>query len=346
MVTTYKVYQDGVLVASPSASPLTITGLTNDHAYSFAASSVVDGVEGAKSAPLVLTPRAASTPGPTPTGWAAKPAFMSYPGSAAINHDGGSDIEISGKSFNAIAYPAAAIRMSGVHNLWIHDVDFRDLDWDAIDILGCTGLVKIEWCRFGNLGAHHIASPMGRVAADFVQFDGSVVSGFIANCKGIGNDTEDLINFYQSGGTGPGDLFEVRDCQFQGTGWVSTSGTGSLLADNTTTTGHIWWHHNSLLDTGQVGVGISQGLDCHVTDSVIYGHQRANSNVGIYTPYSGGANPGGHEVARNRVFWKRADGSLNAFSPGGSSGAVAGLSPQTNVWDDATIDPATLAVTL
>ena len=57
--------------------------------------------------------------------------------------------------------------------------------------------------------------------------------------------------------------------------------------------------------------------------------------------------------AKDVDFWVRIrhqSGSpeyrIQGFWDGGASGTIAGISPQTNVFGDATIDPATLAVVL
>ena len=292
-------------------------------------------------------------PEPPPSG----PAFGSRPVSGPLEFSGKTGlVEVSNKTFRGAAktsMPWAHLRFTYCTNvdIWVHDCDFDALDWDAIDILACSGRIRIENCRlspFVRNPAH--GQPGVRFGADFIQLaDNTRVTGYIrGNRIKAGNETEDIINTHKSGGVSASERLEIDHNAFEGgpanTAILSTSGTGSLLSDDTNV-GHINYHHNSLLNTGQVGVGISMGTDNHVTDNVIYGARRANSNVGIYTPYvAGSPNPGGHEVARNRVFWLKADGNPNPAWNGGASGTIAGW--DTNVWQDTTIDPAALAVVL
>lgn len=294
------------------------------------------------------TPTPIATPTPTPSGigWAAKPAFASYPASAPINMVGPSaNIEISGKTFSGnIGTSNAAIRIqycaSGI-TVYIHDVDFNNLSWSGINILACPHIkLVIQWVRF-----HEVTRNYFQAANGTTFLAGSVIS----DVKGLSGATEDDFNFNNSGALSAADPIILERLQLQGTDWTSGSGSG-VMADGSNPdalTAHIIVRNSTFLDVGQVGLGISTGVDVHYVDNVIYGHQRAKSNVGAYVPYvSGSNNPGGHEFARNRIFWLNASGAANPFFNGGASGTVSGLSPQTNVFQDTTIDPATLVVTL
>lgn len=290
------------------------------------------------------------TPPPPTDHWAGI-AFLSRPSSGALSFDGASDVEITNKTFAGDIYPSSALRFSNCHNIWVHDCDFNNLDWDCIDVLDCTGTLKVEWNRSGVF--RYVSA--GR-RPDFMQLVRSQfgAGSFMSNNKiKTGGQNEDIVSTVDNSGGLPGALLEISYNAIEGgasgSAIPSTSGTGTMCADNSgATAGHIWVHHNTYLNPAQVGIAISEGIDCHVTDNIVYGSQRAGSNVGIYTPYyaPGATNPGGHEVARNRIYWKNAAGSLNPLFDGGASGTVAGLSPQTNVLNDASINPATLAVVL
>lgn len=283
-------------------------------------------------------------PVPPPSGWAGKPAFGSYPLMAQQNYtswpDGTKTITISGKTFRGnIGTSNAALRFQYLKGgtITITDCDFDHLTWSAINLIECDVTVKIEWCRFSEVTRNYFQASNGTILR----------SSYLRNCKGKGGLTEDMVNLNAAGGPSAADPFVIEHNAFEGVDWTSGSGSGIALGDGGAS--HAIARFNTLLSPGQVGAFISEGVDNHLTDNIVYGAKRPNSNVGIYGPYIGGAaNPGGHEIARNRVFWLNAAGSPNPqFSTTGStSGTIAGISPQTNVWQDTTIDPATLAVTL
>jgi len=85
-ISYYRVYRNGVLVASPSASPYTDTGLTNGVTYSYQISAVTSGaVEGPKSAVVTVIAGVPSRP------WAAPVTTATYEVPGAITHDGSAD---------------------------------------------------------------------------------------------------------------------------------------------------------------------------------------------------------------------------------------------------------------
>jgi hypothetical protein len=91
---------------------------------------------------------------------------------------------------------------------------------------------------------------------------------------------------------------------------------------------------------------VASGTDIHVTDNTFYGAQRTSSNVGIYvwnqypTPCSD------IEVARNQVQWLSAAGDANGFWNGGNCGTISGYDDTNSNDFNATLDQATLHVTL
>jgi fibronectin type 3 domain-containing protein len=81
--TSYKLYRDGVLVASPTGNTYTDSNLTNGQTYSYTVSAIVS-VESAKSAPVTVTPfvlTPAAPAGLTATG-GNKQVSLSWTGSA------------------------------------------------------------------------------------------------------------------------------------------------------------------------------------------------------------------------------------------------------------------------
>jgi hypothetical protein len=59
--------------------------------------------------------------------------------------------------------------------------------------------------------------------------------------------------------------------------------------------------HNILVNPGQVGAFIAGGTNNQITDNIIIGQQRADSNVGLYVWNQSSTPCSGHTVARNRV---------------------------------------------
>ena len=94
---------------------------------------------------------------------------------------------------------------------------------------------------------------------------------------------------------------------------------------------------------GQVGVFIAGGSNHGILNNTIYGERRELSNVGLYVWNQSSSSCSGHEVAGNRVWWRKADGASNPSWDAGNCGTVSGWS--TNDWD-ASLDPATLRVAL
>jgi hypothetical protein len=63
---SYKVYRDGVVIAQPTATTFTDTGLENGRQYRYEVSQVINGVESSHSAAVLATPVAAVPPPPPP----------------------------------------------------------------------------------------------------------------------------------------------------------------------------------------------------------------------------------------------------------------------------------------
>jgi len=294
-------------------------------------------------APTAPPPTAAPTVAPTapPAAPTAPPAgdpwsvpFLSRTPSGALVVSGQSNVTISGKEFTNLANGTVAIIVSNSSNVTITGNDFANVT-GAIYAVNSTN-VTVTWNRFQNIGNGTIGSGH----SNYIQFN-NTWGGYIAHNKGIGGNTEDLVSIYKSGGTDTAHPLVIEYNNFEGTNWTSGSGSGMMIGDAGGS--HVVARYNTLLTSGQVGIGIPGGSDIHITDNTIYGAKRTSANVGIYVWNQSGGTCSGNEVARNQVKWYNASGSENPYWNGGGCGTVTGES--TNNWH-ASIDPASLHVTL
>jgi len=234
-----------------------------------------------------------------------------------------------------------ALTISGANNVYLHDLDFAD-NGGAIFLINCTGQIRIENIRARNTGDGTI----GFGHSNVIQLNNTTDNGTggIRNVKALGGNTEDMISIYQSGGIDSTHPLIIENNQLESPltnqsnptvlAWSSTSGSGMMLGDSSGS--HIIARYNTLLNVGQVGIGEPNGTDVHVLSNIVYGAQRANSNVGIYAYTAGG----GNEVANNRIYWLNASGSANPTN------IDSGVTQAGNVLQDTTIDPNTLHVVL
>ena len=240
---------------------------------------------------------------------------------------------ITGKQFVGIADDA--IIVENCNNVTITGNDFSG-DVGGVYVLNSTN-VTVTWNRFQNIGDGTIGSGH----SNYVQFNQST-GGYIAYNKGIGGNTEDMISLYRSGGASSSSPLIVEHNAFEGTNWSSGSGSGTMSGDAGGS--HIVVRYNTFLNPAQVGIGVPGGTDIHILNNTIYGGQRAKSNVGLYVWNQSSGTCSGIEAGGNRVFWINASGAANPAWNSGNCGTVAGWS--TNVWQDTSIDPTALKVSL
>jgi hypothetical protein len=262
--------------------------------------------------------------------------FLGRPNSGAIRKTSGCDnLVIEGRTFKDLGPDVEAIRLENCNNVTIRANDFARVA-QAITVINSTN-VRIEWNRYLDILGPN--ARVGKNRANFVQLV-QVSQGLIANNKGKGGDTEDIVSMYQSGGTASSP-FVIEYNQFEGTNWTSTSGSGIALGDGAST--YSIARNNILLNVGQVGLFIAGGLNHKILNNTVYGERRDLSNVGLYVWNQSSSTCAGHEVAGNRVWWRNAAGSSNPSWNAGNCGSVTGWS--SNDWN-AALDPATLRVGL
>lgn len=133
---------------------------------------------------------------------------------------------------------------------------------------------------------------------------------------------EDHINLYNSAGT-PSQPIEVAYNRMRGGHPTSNSGSGIMTGDGSLG-GHIWAHHNTIVNVRNVGIGVAGGVGVRVENNRIYLNKAVIwSNVGLYVWSQGGGACSGHAVKNNRVWVDSAQsGGQNPWWNGGNCGPV------------------------
>ncbi len=235
---------------------------------------------------------------------------------------------VSGKQF--VGLSSVAIVVEGCRNVTITGNDFSNVIGGVFAINSSN--VVITYNRFQNIGNGTIGSGH----SNLVQFN-NVTGGRIANNKGIGGNTEDMLSIYQSGGTAAAPLI-IEDNALEGTNWSSGSGTGIILGDGGRGD-YVTVRNNTLLTPGQVGIQLIDGIGHKVYGNTVYSAPRpgqTDPNVGM-SSWDGDPVV---ELYNNRVRWYKNDGSENPYWWGFGT-----INAHDNDWH-ANIDPATLKVRL
>jgi parallel beta-helix repeat protein len=252
-----------------------------------------------------------------------------------------SNVTISGYQFVDIA--GDAIVLNNCSNVTVTANDFSG-DVGGIYAYDSAN-ITVTWNRFQDIGDGTI----GGGHSNYIQFNGTT-GGLIANNKGIGGNTVDMISIYESGGTAASPLV-VEDNALESPlppatdAWSSGSGTCINAADGGGS--YIEVEGNTCLNGGQVGIAVSGGSNISVDSNIVYGSERAASNVGMYVWNQTSGTCSNIEAGGNRVFWLTESGAANPAWESGNCGTVTNWDVNnTNVWQDTTIDPTTLQVTL
>ncbi|WP_297342762.1 right-handed parallel beta-helix repeat-containing protein [Amnibacterium sp.] len=275
-----------------------------------------------------------STPSTVPAGSTA--AFGSGPSSPAVTCNGKSHVTISGLTFSGIGNDVPAITIRNCSDVTITQNDFLD-DAEPIYVVNSTD-VTITSNRYRNITGPYQRN--GSHRGNFTQWENST-GGAISGNVGIGGNTEDIVSIYKSGGSSASTPLVIENNTFEGTDWVSPSGSGILVGDGGGS--HIVVRGNTLINPGQIGIGVSGGSDIHVTGNTVFGQQRTSSNVGIYV-WGQGTACSAIEVAGNTVDWKKASGVVSGAWNGGNCGTIAGWA--SNAFTATIPDVPALHVTL
>lgn len=281
------------------------------------------------------------------------PAFGTRPSQASISINGGTNFTITNKFFNQfVGGPGGEyIELDNfTGNITITDCDFDTVP-DALGsgrrciyLLGCTGTVTIMRCR------------ARLIPQNFIQFNQSHVQGIIADnrVRGTTTNSEDIISMFRSGGVGANQRLTITNNHIDGDvpgtttpGYTSSSGSGMLLCDSAQDagTGFIDCTYNSVLDCGQIGIGIDGGNDLNTIGNLVYARPLPLNNVGMFWRIGSSSVCQNMTGRQNRVQWYVPNGSStnDIFNPG-QCGTITGFSD--NVFGDPTLDPVKLAVNL
>lgn len=255
-----------------------------------------------------------------------------------------------------IACDVRSIRAGNVKRLRIYNSFIHDSTHNAVNLDECDDVVvqgnRIERVATG-VYAHRstavqvvgnlcidVQGPMPR--GQLTQFDkvtgpnNLILGNFAINYHGQATP-EDMINLYQSTGTAESPIRVENNTLFgdpqRGSQGLSDSGSGIMLGDGGGR--HQLCTGNTLLNPGQVGIGVAGGGDIAVTHNLVYGEKSDVANVGIYTWNQYKDQPTGDVlVADNRVAWVNAQGRNNSYWNGNG---FTNVTQRNNQFDDRTI---------
>lgn len=161
---------------------------------------------------------------------------------------------------------------------------------------------------------------------------GSKITCNVSDQTGADHAVEDHINLYNSAGL-PNDRTEVAYNRLRGGHPTSNSGSGIMTGDGSLG-GHIWAHHNTIVNVRNVGIGVAGGVDVLVENNRIFMRMPDAQyvNQGMYVWSQGGGTCSGHAVKNNRV-----NTSSGSFWNGGNCGPVELVG---NVYGDASLTAA------
>lgn len=131
--------------------------------------------------------------------------------------------------------------------------------------------------------------------------------------------TEDLISMYKSSGTAASPI-KITHNRIRN-GGSSATGSGIMLGD--VGGAHQLAAYNTLVDPGQVGIGVASGTNIRVIGNRVYQSALPHSNVGLYVWNQYSTTCASIEVSENQVDWARANGASYPWWDGGGCGSVA-----------------------
>lgn len=272
---------------------------------------------------------------------------------------------VTGKQITSTSGPC--IYGSGVSNVQIYDNKIgpcgRDPDGNGIELAGSGSNITVRNNQIEDVASGFYAvgvsgnnivikdnifrnarGPFTNGRGQYVQFNNVRGAGHKILCN-VGEQTpidkaekEDSISMFASSGTADSPI-EIAYNKIRG--GSSYNGAGIMTGDNGGEWVHV--HHNNVIQTGGLGLGISGGRNIVITDNKVYSPQTRFSNVGAAVFSYQGASCSGNTFARNQITWKCGNASYcgspgadNHFWDSSECGAVSGNG--TNVLG-ASLDP-------
>ena len=190
---------------------------------------------------------------------------------------------------------------------------------------------------------YNIRGPNPRGQA--VQFNGvsagSAASRIVCNLSdllgGTWSNVEDHISMFNSPGLAS-NRTEIAYNRLRGGSPTSETGSGIMTGDGETG-GNIWVHHNTVVNVGNAGVGISGGRNVTLEANRIFlDGQGARTRIGIVVQNFAADECGDHQLTSNRVWAVDVIGANGVpnhkyFAPN----CQAGLTLTDNIFGDATL---------
>lgn len=265
---------------------------------------------------------------PPPSG---KPPFGSRPDAPSRNYNGGTDIEITGKTIRQ----ALATGGTGQHSLSFMGVRDTTVNLVDCDLVGPSSGLYFQGCH--NVILNIVGCRAKDLGWNLAQFnDCHQMSGRIAGNETLGGKHEDILSIFKSSGVGWDKPWVVEGNRFEGVDWTSGSGTGSLLGEYHDPGSGLYliYRDNTLLNPGQVGVGIRgpkvKLLGNRIVKEASF-RRGGSGDVGVYV-WADPAYPADDvEVSGNKVMWFKADGVSR--NPYWNAGNVTNLRESGNTWD-------------
>lgn len=313
----------GAVIQTSTAKDTKVTGLkVGVYVFKF----TVKDAKGLTTADDVqITVQAADiVPVPVPGG-----KYLTLPVSAKKDISGQSNLVIENLRFEKI--DGNAIRAGGCNNITIRNCFFNGSTLEAVDLENSSN-VTVENCLFArvitgvyalncqnikvnNNQAVNVTRNAGGGRGQLAQFNSvhgtsnEIINNRSQAWPGEGNGPEDHISLYKSSNV------VVRGNILVG-GGPSDSGSGIMTGDNGGDNQLV--ENNTILNTGNAGIGVASGTNIRVLNNKIYSIQTSVSNNPLYV-WNQSATPCGNiTVQGNFVNWTdKGGGKNNGWNGGG-----------------------------